>query len=118
MGIDNAGLMWERERERGGGGRERGKKFKFNQSNLLNFIFNDPSKLKLNFLMTITKFFKLNNGKTIPSIGLGTCKKLTHIIGESVKAGEAVTIALKEGYRHIDCAAICNKEINSRWEWR
>lgn len=44
--------------------------------------------------------FKLNTGAEIPAIGLGTWQ---------AKPGEvrdAVSFALKEGYRHID-AALC-----------
>jgi len=53
--------------------------------------------------MTLSnKVFELNNGKRIPSVGLGTW--------ESEKSEEAVKIALNAGYRHIDCAAVYGNE--------
>ncbi|KAL7717331.1 Aldose reductase [Entamoeba marina] len=44
-------------------------------------------------------FFSLSNGKQIPGIGLGT------FMSEKMVVGKAVLTALKNGYRHIDCAA-------------
>ncbi len=47
---------------------------------------------------------KLNNGITIPQIGLGTFR------AQDNDAYEAVTHALKVGYRHIDTASIYGNE--------
>ncbi|KAK6384352.1 hypothetical protein LTS17_001915 [Exophiala oligosperma] len=48
--------------------------------------------------------FKLSNGNSIPGIGLGTW------LAPPGEVGEAVVAALKEGYRHIDCALIYKNE--------
>ncbi|NCN82719.1 MAG: aldo/keto reductase [Candidatus Pacebacteria bacterium] len=52
----------------------------------------------------MTKSLSLNNGRTIPALGLGTWKS------EPGKAGTAVAAALEMGYQHIDCAAIYMNE--------
>ncbi|XP_010529793.1 PREDICTED: aldo-keto reductase family 4 member C9-like [Tarenaya hassleriana] len=44
------------------------------------------------------RFFELNNGEKIPSVGLGTWQASPGVIGDAVAA------AVKIGYRHIDCA--------------
>lgn len=48
--------------------------------------------------------FKLNNGRAIPAVGLGTWKSKPGDVGQAVKA------AVKAGYKHIDCAAIYGNE--------
>lgn len=49
-------------------------------------------------------YFTLNTGARIPSVGLGTYKA-----GPGVVA-DAITAAVKAGYRHIDCAPLYKNE--------
>ncbi|GEQ69957.1 hypothetical protein JCM33374_g3633 [Metschnikowia sp. JCM 33374] len=54
-----------------------------------------------------TKTYKLNNGKTIPAIALGTW------LATDNDCVESVSFALQKGYRHIDTAAHygCEREV-------
>ncbi len=48
--------------------------------------------------------FKLNTGASIPAIGFGTWQAAPH------EVERAVEIALRNGYTHLDCAAIYRNE--------
>ncbi|KAJ9180665.1 hypothetical protein P3X46_008879 [Hevea brasiliensis] len=50
------------------------------------------------------KFFELNTGAKIPSVGLGTWAAAPNAIGG------AFTTAVKVGYRHVDCAQMYGNE--------
>ncbi|XP_042394708.1 type 2 DNA topoisomerase 6 subunit B-like isoform X1 [Zingiber officinale] len=52
----------------------------------------------------MARFFTLNTGVKIPSIGLGTWQS------EPGRVAAAVTAAVQAGYKHIDCAHIYNNE--------
>uniref|UniRef100_A0A7N0UU51 NADP-dependent oxidoreductase domain-containing protein n=1 Tax=Kalanchoe fedtschenkoi TaxID=63787 RepID=A0A7N0UU51_KALFE len=50
------------------------------------------------------RFFQLNTGASIPSVGLGTWQADPELVGD------AVATAIKIGYHHIDCAQIYQNE--------
>lgn len=49
--------------------------------------------------------FTLNTGARIPAVGFGTWQAAPH------EVEHAVETALKEGYRHLDCAAVYGNEV-------
>ncbi|KAH8647662.1 alcohol dehydrogenase [Xylariales sp. PMI_506] len=54
--------------------------------------------------MALNRSFSLNTGAKIPAVGFGTWQAAPH------EVERAVEIALRAGYRHIDCAAIYRNE--------
>ncbi|KAH8776710.1 aldo/keto reductase [Diaporthe sp. PMI_573] len=53
---------------------------------------------------TLAEHFKLNNGLTLPAVGLGTWQSKPN------EVKNAVELALKSGYRHVDAAAVYDNE--------
>lgn len=66
----------------------------------------DPTRLSLRLqtIMPLQTHFKLNTGAQIPAVGFGTWQAAPHEVEKAVEE------ALKQGYRHIDCAAIYRNE--------
>ncbi|WRX25616.1 NADP-dependent oxidoreductase domain - like 10 [Theobroma cacao] len=56
------------------------------------------------------RFFELNTGAKIPSVGLGTYGAKQHGVIQNT-----VTTAIKVGYRHIDCASLYGNEKEIHW---
>ncbi|KAJ5085475.1 hypothetical protein N7532_010246 [Penicillium argentinense] len=54
--------------------------------------------------MAIQTHFTLNTGAKVPAVGFGTWQ------AKPLEVENAVEVALKQGYRHIDCAAIYRNE--------
>jgi diketogulonate reductase-like aldo/keto reductase len=54
--------------------------------------------------MSSQRTFTLNTGAKIPAVGFGTWQAAPH------EVEKAVEIALRCGYRHIDCASIYRNE--------
>ncbi len=58
-------------------------------------------------MKTLNNIFKLNNGIKIPLVGFGTWQ-----IKEGDQAYKSTLLALKNGYRHIDTAAMYENELS------
>lgn len=54
--------------------------------------------------MVLPQTFRLNTGALIPTVGFGTWQAVP------TEVERAVEIALRSGYKHIDCAAIYRNE--------
>lgn len=54
--------------------------------------------------MVLNQVFTLRDGHKIPAVGFGTWQAKPH------EVENAVEVALRAGYRHIDCAAIYRNE--------
>ena len=71
---------------------------------MLKFIIASLLLLNYNYKMGKSLVTKLNNGVNMPLIGLGTWKS------SKADVSFAVQIAIKHGYRHIDCASDYDNE--------
>ncbi|KAI3394101.1 hypothetical protein diail_3225 [Diaporthe ilicicola] len=54
--------------------------------------------------MTLAESFKFNDGLTVPAVGLGTWQSKPN------EVKNAVELALKSGYRHVDAASVYDNE--------
>jgi diketogulonate reductase-like aldo/keto reductase len=63
-----------------------------------------PNHTVITMATTLPETFTLNTGAKIPAVGFGTWQAAPK------EVERAVEIALREGYKHIDCAAIYRNE--------
>ena len=66
----------------------------------------DSAKIKNNIFNQIPTV-TLNNGYKIPAIGLGTFGSDNY---NAMQIANAVDFAIRNGYRHIDCASVYMNE--------
>lgn len=63
--------------------------------------------IKGGLIVLTNEIVQLNNGVQIPAVGYGTFR-----VKDSDELAEKVTLAIKEGYRHIDTAHIYGNEVS------
>ena len=67
---------------------------------IINFLGSSGAR----FTTMLATHLTLNTGAKIPAVGFGTWQAAPHEVEHAVEE------ALKQGYRHIDCAAIYRNE--------